>query len=304
VSEWLPCFFAVAFLAATLLTPLLREIAVRLGVVAVPDPLIKSHVRATPLLGGAAIVAPLVPVLVVCGFRDPYWVTVAGAVVAMAALGGYKDWVRREVSPLWQIAMQVGVVAVLQFSAKPVLMSGHGVVAGGLSMLCCVWIINGWNFLDVMDGLASGVAAIVAIFFAAGHAHIGGVESAILSTTLAGGLAGFWMHNYPPAKIFMGDLGSFSIGILFCGLLLNGLAHSSADTIIGFGLMLMVPLFDVAATSLTRILACRSPLIGHSPDHLCLHLSHCGWSDRMVISCAYLLALLTGLIGLSWIFHR
>jgi UDP-GlcNAc:undecaprenyl-phosphate/decaprenyl-phosphate GlcNAc-1-phosphate transferase len=303
MSMWLACCFTAAFVAVALLTPVSAKIAVRFGVVALPDPDVKGHVRATPLLGGGAILVGLVPVLLVCAFRDSYWVTVAGAVAAMAALGIYKDYVRREVSPLSQLTVQIVALALLHFAVKPVRMPEQGAAATGVSMFCCLWIINSWNFLDVMDGLAVGVGAIVAAFFAAGHARIGATDGAIVSASLAGSLAGFLTHNYPPATIFMGDLGSFPIGILFCSLLLSGITSGNSHTRVGFGLMLFVPLFDIAATSLTRIFAGRSPLKGHSPDHLCLRLSRRGWSDRAVISHAYVLALLTGLIGLAWIFH-
>jgi UDP-GlcNAc:undecaprenyl-phosphate GlcNAc-1-phosphate transferase len=304
MSVWLACCFTSAFVAVVLLTPVSAKIAIRFGVVALPDPSVKGHVRATPLLGGGAILVSLVPVLLVCAFRGSYWVTVAGAVAAMAALGIYKDYVRREVSPLSQLTVQIVTLALLHFAVKPVRTPGQGTAATGVSMLCCLWIINGWNFLDVMDGLAGGVGAIVAAFFAAGHTRTGEMDAAILSASLAGSLAGFLTHNYPPASIFMGDLGSFPVGILFCSLLLSGITSANSHTRVGFALMLFVPLFEIVTTSLTRILADRTPLKGHTPDHLCVRLSHRGWSDRAVISCAYVLALLTGLIGLAWIFQR
>lgn len=299
MSVWLACSFAVAFVGAAWLTPLSGRIAIWLGFLALPDPWVKGHVRATPLLGGGAILAGVAPVLLLCGLRHSWWFAVAGATGSMAVLGAWKDHVRREVSPLWQMAAQIAAIALLIFTARPVGMSGHNVAATGLSIVFCLWIVNGWNFLDVMDGLAGGVGMITAIFFAAGHAHIGRMDSAILSAALAGSFAGFLMHNYPPASIFMGDLGSFAAGILFCSLFLSGTATTNPHNLIGFGLMLVVPLFDVAVTSFTRMLARRSPLKGHSPDHVCLRLSHQGWSDRAVIRFGYLSALVTGIIGLS-----
>ena len=292
------CFF-VAFAAAALLTPLMRRMALRLGVVALPDPAVKTHTRAVPLLGGGAILAGMAPVLLACALHTARWAVVGAAIAIVAFLGAYKDFVRREVSPVPQLAIQVGAVVLLLSFIGPLRLTDNSSANVALSIVGCLWIINGWNFLDVMDGLAGGVAVVTAAFFAIGHLLIANTEGAMLSAALAGCMAGFLVYNYPPAIIFMGDSGSFPLGLLFCSLLLSGAPTTRASSITAFGLMLLLPMGEVAATSLRRILTGRSPLVGHTPDHLPLHLSQRGWSNGAVIWSAYLCAFLAGLMGLG-----
>ena len=297
-ASLLLCFLAT-FAVVALLTPLMRRIALRLGVVALPDPAVKSHTRPTPLLGGGAILAGIAPVLLACAVQDARWAVVGAAIALVASLGAYKDFVRREVSPLPQLAIQVAAVVLLLWSIGPLRLTDNRFADVALSIVGCLWIINGWNFLDVMDGLAGGVAVVTAAFFAIGHLLVANTEGAMLGAALAGCMAGFLLYNYPPATIFMGDSGSFPLGLLFCSLLLSGASTTRAGSITAFGLMLLLPMGEVAATSLRRILAGRSPLVGHTPDHLSLHLSQRGWSNGAVIWSAYLCAFLAGLIGLG-----
>jgi UDP-GlcNAc:undecaprenyl-phosphate GlcNAc-1-phosphate transferase len=298
MSTLLAFWFLAAFAAVASLVPLMGRVAMRLGLTSLPDPAV-GHTRVIPLLGGGAILAGIAPALVTCAVHDAHWLAVGIAVAIMASLGAYKDWVRRDVSPFGQLAVQIASVILLVSAIGPMQLTGNTTADAALSLICCVWIINGWNFLDVMDGLAGGVAVIVALFFAAGHWHIGNIEGAMLSAVLAGCMAGFLVYNYPPASIFMGDLGSFPLGLLFCSLLLSGASTAHLNSTAAFGIMVFVPLCDVAAATLTRLLAGRSPLKGHGPDHLSLRLSQLGWSNQAVLLAVYLLAVLTGLLGLG-----
>src|SRR4029079_4709675 len=92
--------------------------------------------------------------------------------------------------------------------------------------LTIVWIVavmNMVNFLDGMDGLASGVCAIAGLTFAMLALAPGKTEAAILSAVVAGACIGFLRHNFFPARIFMGDSGALVLGFTLATVSLSGL---------------------------------------------------------------------------------
>lgn len=295
---WVTISALAAFAIAASLTPLLRRIGHRFGLAAPPDPLVKRHTRPVPLLGGAAILAGIAPTIVACSLRDHRLALIGVAVLIVAVLGASKDWVGHNVSPFGQMTVQLLAVCTLLYATDPLQLTNSTVANVVASSLVCIWIINGWNFLDVLDGLAVGSAAIAACCFALGNLLVGNTDTALLSAALMGSLAGFLLFNYPPATIFMGDLGSFPLGMLFCSLLLTSAAATPSSSAPAFGLLLFLPMGDVFATAMTRVVAGRSPFRGHSPDHLALRLTMHGWSDRSVISLAYGVGAVAGLLGL------
>ena len=107
--------------------------------------------------------------------------------------------------PFWNVTFQINWIVYLFFA-----------------VLVIVGCVNAVNLTDGIDGLASGVTIPVMVFFAA-FASMWGTESgssalALLPASLAGGLAGFLIYNFHPAKVFMGDTGSLFLGAAVCGM--------------------------------------------------------------------------------------
>ena len=279
--------------------PLVGRLAIRLGAVAFPDPAVKRDTQRTPLLGGLAVLAGIAPAMLVSAWHDTRGGLLAAAITLVAILGAYKDRVCREVSPLFQLGVQTVAVGIVICAFGPLPLTGHSGLDTAFSIMAYLWLLNAWNFLDIMDGLAGGVALITATFFLAGQLLVGNREGALLGAALAGGMLGFLLNNYPPARIFMGDVGSFSVGLLFCGLASSGVSTGHSNAATAFGVLLFLPLAEVPTTCLTRVCRGRSPLRGHGPDHLSLRLLHRGWSERAVIWSAYLVTFISGLIGLG-----
>ena len=107
--------------------------------------------------------------------------------------------------------------------------------------LTVVWIVavmNMVNFLDGMDGLASGVCAIAGLTFATLALSLGKIDAAVLSAIVAGACIGFLRHNFFPARIFMGDSGALVLGFILATVSVAGLLKTASTVV------LVLPLLD------------------------------------------------------------
>ena len=149
-----------------------------------------------------------------------------------------------------------------------------------LTTLWVVAVVNAINFMDNMDGLASGVVALAGGLFLVAAVLGGQWFVALMLALVVGASAGFWAHNRPPAKVFMGDGGSLPLGFLL-GLLTVRTTYYGAPTGEGFAqgggwygvfmplCVLAVPLYDMVSVTLIRVSQGRSPFVGDTQ-----HFSH------------------------------
>ncbi len=306
--------FVLASAITALLTPLVRGAAMgawRVSAVRKD----RWHQTPTPTLGGVGIFL---------GF---------GLVVWIGSMVSWEDplalsQVRRGILPLspWEAlilassaAFLVGLVddfARLRPAAKLVgqltaasilLMSGIGLWLTGiyfldalLSLFWFVGITNALNLLDNMDGLAGGVALVATAFLAIIFFLDGSSALAGLTIALAGALLGFLVHNYPPAKIFMGDSGSLFLGMLLSGLALSpgpGLSRSLLAIMAVPALILAVPILDTTLVTVSRVLEGRSPSEG-GRDHSSHRLVSLGISEERAVWILWVLSALAGSVGI------
>lgn len=162
-------------------------------------------------------------------------------------------------------------------------------------LLTVVWIVlitNAFNFLDNIDGLSAGVAAIAGTIFAVAAFGGGQVFVPVMMLLLVGTLIGFLVFNFPPATIFMGDAGSLVIGYLMAVLVILTTFYNPAQQLKPAGVLLpvivlAVPLYDVASVVIRRLRAGVSIFRG---DHR--HFSHRlvqrGLSTRAAVLTIYL----------------
>lgn len=205
---------------ATVVTWLVRRYALSRNVLDVPNAR-SSHTRPTPRGGGAAIVvAWLAAVVSLWGFGAlPAGAAAAviGAAGAVAVIGFVDD--HRPIPARIRLLVHfgaagwalyfIGLPGAWQASAWAALPASAGY---GLALMTLVWLLNLWNFMDGIDGLAAGEAVFVC---AAGVllrlTDQGPLPS--LTMLLAAASLGFLFWNFPPASIFMGDVGSGFLGI-------------------------------------------------------------------------------------------
>jgi UDP-N-acetylmuramyl pentapeptide phosphotransferase/UDP-N-acetylglucosamine-1-phosphate transferase len=129
-----------------------------------------------------------------------------------------------------------------------------------LTVLWIVGVTNSINLLDGIDGLVSGVTFLIAVSLAIINALHGNVLLALLTVCLAGACIGFLPHNHFPARIFLGDSGSLTIGIVLAcvgviSLFRSGTTSAAANPVISVPLILFgLPLFDTARVMVVRLL--------------------------------------------------
>lgn len=169
-----------------------------------------------------------------------------------------------------------------------------------------VWIVaiaNAINFLDNMDGLAGGVAAIAAALFLAATLVNGQWFVAAVLALLLGALIGFLALNFPPARIFMGDGGSLVVGYLLAVLAARTTWYHEALGGAWYGVfmplvVLAVPLYDLVAVTAIRLRQGRSPFVGDQ-QHFSHRLVMLGLSRRGAVVVIWCATAVTGIGGIS-----
>ena len=209
----------------------------RFGVIDRPGPL-KPHEAPVPYLGGVAVFAGLV-VGVLAG-RPITLIPLAAA----TALGVADD--RFGLPAPWRLAVQLGVGVAI---ALTVPMHVAGWIGIPLVVVATVVLINGFNLLDGLDMLAAGVGAAAAV----GFAVITHGPARLMAASLAGALVAFLWSNRPPARIYLGDGGSYLLGAALSVLLAFswGVGVAVPTGVIALAL-LAVPVAEVACAIVRR----------------------------------------------------
>lgn len=309
--------FAFAALASVLLTPAVRLFAVRFGAVAAPG---GRHVHryATPRLGGVAILLAFLFALggllattsSVAGIvRHEAWRSIgllAGAAV-MSAVGFVDDV--RGVRAMHKLLLHVAV-AIFAFacgfridsiSLPYVGTFAMGVFAFPITVAWIVGIVNAVNLIDGLDGLAAGVVLFAGITNFV-IATIGdNVFVAATMATMSGAVLGFLFFNFNPARIFMGDSGSYFLGYTLAVSALVGRSSQKTSTAVALlvpCLALGVPIFDTLFTMVRRFLERRSIF---SPDrgHLHHRLIDMGLTHRRAVLTLYGMSILFSVTAIA-----
>jgi len=293
-----PLTFLLAVLVSAYGTPIARSAALRFGIVDAPDGKLKEQQRPIPYLGGLAIYAAvLVALAVTFEFdREVLGILLAGAIVIVVGL--LDDL--RAMRPAVKLAGQcLAAIVLLKSGIMIELVYLPLWMALPLSFLWILVITNAFNIIDVMDGLAAGVAAIAALALFVVALMNGRPMIATMALALAGALAGFLFYNFEPATIYMGDTGS-----LFVGLLLGSLAMIGSYTRvnqIGFLaplIILGVPIFDLLFVMHVRRMRGQPVFLG-SKDHFALRLRRWAFSKRRTVLLSYVVCVILGACGIG-----
>jgi UDP-GlcNAc:undecaprenyl-phosphate/decaprenyl-phosphate GlcNAc-1-phosphate transferase len=264
ITEKFAISAATAFGLVVVLTPAARALALRFNIVAAPCAE-SNHPQPTPVLGGVAIVIAVLGALGLMG-ELPLWL-MAG-MLALLVVGATDDAV--VLSPLHKLLAQLAVVAFFLWAgpAAPEV-TRWPLLNLGLAGFWMVAVINAFNLVDGLDGLAAGVgiAAVGAVGVVAWWSRDVGLACEALAAGAA--LGGFLLFNYHPASIFMGDSGALPMGFLLGALALQGAAlqqNSHLSTAVFPLLVMLVPLLDTAIVTVSR-LATGNPISRRGLDH-------------------------------------
>jgi UDP-GlcNAc:undecaprenyl-phosphate GlcNAc-1-phosphate transferase len=293
--RWL--FYLGAFTAAAvlsgLLTPKMREAALRFGIVDRPDGALKTHREPVPYLGGLAIyLSFLLALAATVPFRgEVLGFLLAGSIVVI--LGLVDDL--GQLGPWTKLAGQVVAVLILVKSGIYIQLVFLPVwVSIPLSVLWLLAVTNAFNLIDIMDGLSAGTAMVAALALLSVAEMNGLVTGATLLAALAGSCLGFLFFNTAPAKIYMGDTGSMFLGLMLGSLAMNN-AYTDSNNVAALApaLILGVPLFDMLFVMYIRWRRGLPVMLG-SPDHVALRLRRWKLSTKQTVSLSWVVTALLG----------
>jgi UDP-GlcNAc:undecaprenyl-phosphate/decaprenyl-phosphate GlcNAc-1-phosphate transferase len=285
--------FLLSFVFALYWTPLMRKAALQLGIVDHPDGRLKNHRDSIPYLGGLAVfTAFLLTVGVFTDFeQETLGLLLSGSIALIVGL--IDDF--GALTPSQKLLGQTLAALVLVKSGTFIKLEFLPTyVALPLTVLWILAVTNAFNIIDILDGLASGVAAIAAIVLTAANFMAHRESQAFLAIVLAGSTLGFLRHNFHPAKIFLGDAGSMFIGFMLAALSMNaGYTRINLLAVISPVLILGIPLFDLALVMSIRW-RLKIPVTKGSPDHFALRLRRCKLSVRETAMTTYIVCALLG----------
>jgi UDP-GlcNAc:undecaprenyl-phosphate GlcNAc-1-phosphate transferase len=318
----------VSFGISVLATPISRRMAGRLGYIDLPHAH-KAHLTPTPLLGGSAIfLAILLPSLLAIALattwaavgapsflppqfarhlpgvaaKTPQALMILAAAMGMHVLGLVDD--RKHLGPWSKLLVQALLIAgVVIFANLRILTVLDELTPLGalpsivLSILWLLAITNAFNFLDNMDGLAVGVAAICAATLLGAAASIGQIFVSAWLCLILGALLGYLPYNFPPASTFMGDAGSLVIGFLLAAVscMTTYVAPGTPATgaigihyqVLAPLVLMALPLYDTVSVILIRLRERRNPMVGDR-RHFSHRLVARGMTPRSAVLTIYL----------------
>ena len=298
--------FVLALVIAGVLTPIVRDFALRRKLAHAPRSDRDVHLTPIPRLGGIAIfIGFLVPLVGLFVFdtgignfiqRDPEWlnyvIAVGGGSLVIVALGLWDDL--RGANAYQKLAVQIlvaGFVWGLGVRIDVIGLFGNrfetGILSLPITMFWILIVINAMNLIDGLDGLASGVGlmAVLPNLVLAVYNH--NVVMMVLMAALGGAILGFLIYNFRPASIFMGDTGSMFLGfVLATGSILDNVKATATVSMIAPVLALGLPIMDVLLAVFRRSMA-GTPLFHADNDHVHHRLMKRGMSHRQAVLVLY-----------------
>ncbi len=303
--------FVVSSGLALVLTPLVRRLAHRAGVLDEPAAR-KIHTTSVPRVGGVAVVAALLLTIALervlgrtAGVELDAWLPVLLGGALVFAVGVWDDV--RPVSPVAKVVVQVAAASLavaLDVRIDQVTLLGRsyglGWLAAPLTVLWIVGLSNAFNLMDGLDGLATGLAIIAAATCATVAVSRGDAQGGLLLVTLLGALCGFLPHNFNPATIFLGDSGSLVVGYVLAVTAVTG--WQKGATALAVAVPVLIFALPISETLLSMARRARLQGLGHmfAPDREHIHhrLLALGLSHRNAVLLLYGVSLALSLLAL------
>ena len=266
----------IVFVFVALVIPLIKKLAIYVGAVDIPGGR-HIHTKEMPKLGGLGIfLGFLLGYMLFCK-QTPQMISILIGGIIILLTGLFDDLKRLPASVQFvgQIAAAVVVVyyggIVMQDISAYGIYLNFGIFAKPLTILFIVAVMNCMNFIDGLDGLAGGIASIFFITISIIIYNVGiynGLDAS-LTLIMAGATLGFLIHNFYPAKIFLGNSGSMFLGYMISVISLLGFKNVTITSFIVPVLILAIPILDTLFAIIRRILKGESPTKGDKQ-----HLHH------------------------------
>lgn len=320
MNDYLFYLFILALYTTLILTPRIRDLAISRGWLDQNQDARKIHKNPVPRLGGIAIYFGFTIPVVLALFLDTYSpidlpiadtnaiIKILTVSTAMMAVGLLDDiW---QLNAIKKVLLQIALIVALYYwgfriSALSFTLLGEklnmGMFSLPITILWFIGVINAFNLIDGLDGLAAGLGIIASVIMLVVSAVNGHPEIAILCVALGGSLLGFLRFNFYPATIFMGDSGSLFVGFLLAAIGILGAQKSTTAIIIFIPIfMLAIPIFDTLTTLVRRFLSGK-PLFSPDKKHLHHRLLELGIRQPTVVVILYFAAAVLGLYSLLFL---
>lgn len=311
-----------AALAITLaLTPLVRLVGARLGIVAHPGGR-NVHTGLIPRIGGVAMFVGFTTAVLIDYLGERFWgwqegmlrvgrpiLGVLAGITVIFAVGVLDDII--ELKPGQKFLGQLAAAGVvIAFGVKISFISNPfgggiillGVLAYPITLFWIVGFANVINLIDGLDGLAAGVTGIAALSFLVLAAQSNVLAAGVLAAALLGACIGFLRYNFHPASIFMGDSGALFLGFtLACVSLLGVMKSVAAITLVVPLLIIGVPIFDTFSAIIRRSRH-GQPIQTADKGHIHHRLLGRGFNQRQTVLIIYVwsIALAFGGYAMRW----
>jgi UDP-GlcNAc:undecaprenyl-phosphate/decaprenyl-phosphate GlcNAc-1-phosphate transferase len=307
----------LSFLVTYILVPLNIKLTHKWNLVDAPHDR-GVHESAVPVGGGLAFAVTAIIFQIVLSFYFiDYTTRLFGLIISgtlIMILGLLDD--KKKFTAKYKLLFQILIVVFIYFTGFKIEILTNpfgdpinlGLLSFPITMIWFLLIINAFNLIDGMDGLATGISIIAAlVLFAVALKH-SNILVAALSLILIGSCSAFLRFNFYPARIFMGDTGSMFLGLNLAAVSVIGIGDFkgiTAMTLIIPIIVLIIPIADTLLTILRRIKG-RKHIFQADKEHLHHKMMNLGFSQKNIALISYFITLLFGLIafGFSFTSHK
>jgi len=297
-------FAIVSTVLSVIFTPIVKEIALKLQIIDMPEGDRRVHNKPMPLLGGLSIYFSFIITLLLKrgNLTRAEMGLVLGATIIV--IGGFLDD-KFDIKPRYKLIFQIAAALILIiYGVKIVLITNPfsslhqftnvGVMSIPLTIIWVVGITNALNLIDGLDGLASGIGLISSLTILIIALLNNRYEAAVLAIILCGSILGFLPYNFNPASIFMGDTGAQLLGFLLASISIEGAIKSAAAFSIAVPILALgIPIYDTLFAVIRRKINGK-PIMQADRGHLHHRLLDMGFSQKQAVGTMYAISAVLG----------
>lgn len=284
------------------LTPVIKKVVVRLGVLDHPDPR-KIHSNPVPLLGSIGVFAGFLAGIFLAGFdlflhRELFILLLAATFLLMVGVLDDAKLLHHQIKLMG--AMPVAGL-ILVSSDLGLTIFPFQILNYFFTLFWVVGITAAYNLLDGMDGLSTGVCVIASLFYLVFGMITGDYPLIWIAASLAGACLGFLVYNFHPAKIFLGDGGAMFLGFLLASMGLRVANSESLPVLTRWMipiLIVAVPIFDTSLVTFSRVRRGLIPFLTPGKDHSHHRLYNLKLGQRGAVLILYSFGMMGGLFSL------
>jgi len=275
--------FFISFLFTIYLVPVFSAIAHKLNILDVPDGTVKLHKQPTAYLGGVAVYLGFIATLALTFPLENQILSLLLGATLLLFVGLVDDLLR--IKPYQKFFWQM--IAAFCFLKSGLHLKENFFLSNywniPISFLWIVLVINAFNLVDVMDGLATTIASCATASFLIIAVVSSQYSLALLLASFLGALLAFLWYNKPAAQIYLGDAGSLFIGgfLATVPFLFKWGPYNPYGFLVPV-LLLAIPLLEVAGLIIIRSYK-KIPFYNASPDHFSIYMQQSGWSKLQIL---------------------